>query len=366
MQIRRVVLKRVRNFRDFDRSFEDSWTGRVPEALLLMGPNGSGKSTLLKVVAQLWQGFNSFLQKEERPVTLPDNVFAPSPEFAAIELTGWLNKPVWVYAATGDRLHRSIITAQREAYRIGLLYKHAANGVPGSRFWLYEHAAPGQGEAISLSRGDPLPGWADRLTQDLILASSQEDIDLPNMVYLDSEGRQLLPLREKFSVQPEAEEYRWLARYEPATSRRGSLQNYLYNLKALKPSTFHDIVEHANAFLSGKRVADFDPRTGDLLVQIDGGDSHPIEELSSGEKQVLLMLATITRWLRPGGIVLIDEPDLHLHVSLATALVSHLRRLVSGKGGQLIVASHMPELWEGFPESHRVWLGATGDTERPR
>lgn len=366
MQIRRVILKRVRNFRDFDRSFEDSWTGRVPEALLLMGPNGSGKSTLLKVVAQLWQGFASFLQKEERPAAPPDNVFAPSPEFAAIELTGRLDKPVWLYAATGDRAHRDFVATQQDTYRIGLMYKHTANGIPGSRFWLYEYAAPGQGEAVGLTRGDPLPSWAEGLTQYLIMAPSQADVDLPNMVYLDSEGRQLLSLREKFSVQPEAEEFRWLARYEPVTSRRGSVQNYLYNLKAVNPETFYDIVKHANAFLSGKRVADFDVRTGDLLVRIEGGDSHPIEELSSGEKQVLLMLATITRWLRPGGIVLIDEPDLHLHVSLATALVSHLRRLVSEMGGQLIVASHMPELWEGFPESHRVWLGATGDTERLR
>ncbi|MBK9613381.1 MAG: ATP-binding protein [Dehalococcoidia bacterium] len=55
-----------------------------------------------------------------------------------------------------------------------------------------------------------------------------------------------------------------------------------------------------------------------------------------------------------------DEPDLHLHVSLATAFVSHLRRMVADKGGQLIIASHMPELWELFTDSHTVRLDATG------
>ena len=76
------------------------------------------------------------------------------------------------------------------------------------------------------------------------------------------------------------------------------------------------------------------------------------------------MLATITRWLRPGGIVLVDEPDLHLHVSLATAFVSHLRRMVAEKGGQLIIASHMPELWELFTDSHTVRLDASLASKR--
>jgi predicted ATP-dependent endonuclease of OLD family len=62
---------------------------------------------------------------------------------------------------------------------------------------------------------------------------------------------------------------------------------------------------------------------------------------------------------RHSGIVLIDEPDLHLHVSLATAFVSHVRRTVADKGGQLIVTSHMPELWGLFTDSHRIRLDAT-------
>ena len=53
MQIRRVILKRVRNFHHLDRSFEDSWTGRVPDALLLMGPNGSGKTSLVQALLRL-------------------------------------------------------------------------------------------------------------------------------------------------------------------------------------------------------------------------------------------------------------------------------------------------------------------------
>ena len=42
MKIRRIILKGVRNFTDFDHCFEDTWNGEVPDSLLLIGPNGSG------------------------------------------------------------------------------------------------------------------------------------------------------------------------------------------------------------------------------------------------------------------------------------------------------------------------------------
>jgi len=200
--------------------------------------------------------------------------------------------------------------------------------------------------------------WAQRLTENIL----GKRADLPNVVYLESETRVLLPLEEKFSVQPEAEEFHWLARYEPTTSRKGSLHNYLYNLKVVDEATFQAIVDQANAFLIGKRLAGFN-RRGELMVEVDGGGLHYIDDFSSGEKQVLLMIATITRWLRPGGIVLIDEPDLHLHPSLTTAFVGHLRRMIADKHGQLLIASHAPELWQDFTPSHRVELGPLNEVQ---
>jgi ABC-type glutathione transport system ATPase component len=44
-------------------------------------------------------------------------------------------------------------------------------------------------------------------------------------------------------------------------------------------------------------------------------------------------------------------------VSLMNAFVSHLRRLVEEKGGQLILASHAPELWKEFTDSQTIQLG---------
>jgi len=353
MQIRRVILKQVRSFHDFDYSFEDSWTGRVPEALLLIGPNGSGKSTLLDVVAALWQGMADSLHGTN---PLADTIGArllPSVGLAAMEVIGFEPESLWIYTGRPDAV-REFAAAHTDAHRFGLEKLRGAH--VGNVY-----APPGLSEGGSKGERRQEEIWTDRLTDRLTENQLGKRADLPNLVYLASESRQLLPLAKKFSVQPEPEEYQWLARYKPVASRRGSLQNYLYNLKVVDEVRFNEIASQFNRFLVGKRLNGFDKRTGDLKVQVGNGQSHPIEELSSGEKQVLLMLATVTRWLRPGGIALVDEPDLHLHVSLARAFVSHLRRMVEEKGGQLIIASHMPELWEEFTDSHRVRLNASDE-----
>lgn len=360
MQIRRVILKQVRNFRDFDCSFEDGWTGRVPDALLLMGPNGSGKSTLLEAMTALWRGLADSLHGEN-PLTEPGGArLLQSARLVAMEIIGFEQESLWIYAGEPDAV-QEFAAAHVDAHRFGLpdkLRDVHADGV---------YTPPGLSDQVIEREQGQAENWTERLADRLAENQLGKRADLPNLVHLASESRQLFPLTERFSVQPEPEEYQWLARYEPTVSRRGSLQNYLYNLRVVDEASFDEIASQFNRFLVDKRLNGFDRRTGSLLVQVASGDSHPIEELSSGEKQVLLMLATVTRWLQPGGVVLIDEPDLHLHVSLAMAFISHLRRLLADKGGQLIIASHMPELWELFTDSHTVRLDvALGDKRGTR
>lgn len=364
MKVRRVILNGVKNFSEFSRSFEDNWSGGVPEALLLIGPNGSGKSTLLSAVAELWQLLGRYLQYWEEDARTTESMDASQAIFgadlAAIEIVDLEREPVWVYCGELSAC-RSLEADKAASHRIGACFDAGFSSGELVEFRAHlgpvgpevpdEHGVSGRPPADWARR------WADRLTENLL----GKRMDLPNVVYLASESRVLLPLSERFSVQPEPELYQWLARYEPVTSRKGSLQNYLYNLSVVDRDGFDALIEEVNGFLVGKRVRGFDRRTGDLMVAVQAGGEHPIEALSSGEKQVLLMLVTVTRWLRPGGIVLIDEPDLHLHVSLSAALTRYLQRLVSDKRGQLILASHEPELWRLFPEASLVRLAVLDD-----
>ena len=127
---------------------------------------------------------------------------------------------------------------------------------------------------------------------------------------------------------------------------------------------YDHIVDEVNQFLTDKRLDKFDERTMELMVATGSGARRPVHLLSAGEKQVLLTPVYITRWLEMGGIILIDEPDLHLHVSLTRSLTSHLRRMVAQKGRQLIVASHEPSLWEQFTQSQRIELGSVAEVQQ--
>ena len=63
-----------------------------------------------------------------------------------------------------------------------------------------------------------------------------------------------------------------------------------------------------------------------------------IASAGSGFQQVLMLLAMLNT--RPGAVLLLDEPDAHLHMILQDAIYSELRSTAARTGSQLIVATH--------------------------
>jgi predicted ATPase len=63
-----------------------------------------------------------------------------------------------------------------------------------------------------------------------------------------------------------------------------------------------------------------------------------VSTTGSGFHQVLLILAFM--YARPSSLILLDEPDAHLHVLLQKQLYDILRRLCHRRKGQLVIATH--------------------------
>ncbi len=78
------------------------------------------------------------------------------------------------------------------------------------------------------------------------------------------------------------------------------------------------------------------------------GDDIGLENLSSGEKQLLRICVDVL--LADGKPVLIDEPELSMHIDWQRKLIPALRDIAPGS--QLIIATHSPEIMAAISERH--------------
>ncbi|MBI2223026.1 MAG: AAA family ATPase, partial [Acidobacteria bacterium] len=68
------------------------------------------------------------------------------------------------------------------------------------------------------------------------------------------------------------------------------------------------------------------------------GTQLDVASAGSGFQQVLMLLTLLNA--RPGSVLLLDEPDAHLHVILQDAILSELRAVAARRESQLIIATH--------------------------
>lgn len=117
-----------------------------------------------------------------------------------------------------------------------------------------------------------------------------------------------------------------------------------------------EFVDTVNSLIAPKRLLPLTRQHPEQLrIRTHDGGTHPVQDLSSGERQALII---ISRVLRAGGghsVVLIDEPDAYLHPHLSHRLIQALERGI-GEAGQLVVATHSPAILDNLPPSAIVRL----------
>jgi ATPase subunit of ABC transporter with duplicated ATPase domains len=109
---------------------------------------------------------------------------------------------------------------------------------------------------------------------------------------------------------------------------------------------------------------------------LDGADNEwrqtadgLFEKLSSGHAIVLLTVTKLVELVDEKTLVLMDEPEGHLHPPLLSALIRSLSDLLIKRNGVAIIATHSPVILQEVPSSC-VWklerAGAIAVAERPR
>jgi predicted ATP-dependent endonuclease of OLD family len=83
--------------------------------------------------------------------------------------------------------------------------------------------------------------------------------------------------------------------------------------------------------------------TGLLSVRVGEQEAHPIEVLSSGESQIIVIITHLV--FNPGqraNVFIIDEPELSLHVRWQELFVDAVSK--ANPDLQLLVATHSPSI----------------------
>ncbi|SDU47641.1 AAA family ATPase [Jiangella alkaliphila] len=91
--------------------------------------------------------------------------------------------------------------------------------------------------------------------------------------------------------------------------------------------------------------------SNELRVSLPDGSFHPVSQLSSGERQALIIISRVFRAGEGQSLIAIDEPDAYLHPSLSSRLMLALRPGLQDSS-RMIVATHSPAILDSLsPDS---------------
>jgi predicted ATPase len=295
------VIRRVR-LRRFKR-FEDT-TFHLPGHIVIAGPNNTGKTTLLQAVAAWslaltrWRELDDYGARETR---LGRVFYAGAPiarqAFAVVPLRQfdllWSGRryergdPIEIEIATDEWA----LTMQFDADTTEQIYVRPA------------------------AQSDPRVLREARLSPVFVPAMTGLSIDEP--VYQPPKVNELLALAKPGDV----------------------LRNLLLEANA-RGEAWQQLTVSIRRLFRFELIPP-DARGAHILAEYTVGPGGPRFDLASagsGFQQVLMLLAFL--YARPSSVLLLDEPDAHLHVILQDAIYGELTRVAASTGSQLIIATH--------------------------
>ncbi len=142
----------------------------------------------------------------------------------------------------------------------------------------------------------------------------------------------------------------------PAASRIDAIHQWWLHKHWEYPqtATLDRLWEALRPFLHDRVYAGVNP--DDHLPQFQVGDtSVSFNQLSSGERRLVLLFMEIAMHCGEDGLLLFDEPEAHFHPLWQGMLRDAFRTLLPR--GQAIVATHSPHLIDGMPAHQLLVMG---------
>ena len=282
---------RVRGFKRF-REVEF----RLPGHVVLAGPNNTGKTTLLQAIAswalalRRWRELNDFNRRNgyrRAPISREAFVAVPLRSFDLLWTDRWYRGPIEI------------------EIRDDAGWAVTMELIPDSSEQIY--VRPASSSSGDLRSIDPQVVFVPPMTG---LGIDEPVLQPPKIEHLLGLGRPGEVLRNVLA-EANLDEAAWDA-LQAAIDK-------LFGYRLLPPDT-------AGAHIRAE------------YAMTDQGVRFDLASAGSGFQQVLMLLAFLAT--RRRGVLLLDEPDAHLHVILQDAIYHELRSVAARHGSQLIVATH--------------------------
>lgn len=329
MRIRSVVVKGLFNEYDYELNLN-------PDLTFIHSPNGLGKSTIAHMVYSILRGDRTYL--EDIPFSRMNIAFVDDSTLIVEKSNGKMSvriqKNRLESPLTDEELDNisDIIYLPPERLMITKKDGHIVNALESAAQELYDSIrtakdntklTPSNQQHKDISNSD-LEFWCKDLKAKLdFIKDAGFEPEIPT-------GYRFPPSR--YDLIDDREKYEDLAY---------SVSNYVEKNYQFAESiiVFKDIIN--NIFIN--KTIDVSA-TGKLVVSMNNGTSLPLNKLSSGETQVLLMFYYILFHSGQDGVVIVDEPEISLHVSWQQMLGDYFSDICRVRKVQIIVATHSPQI----------------------
>jgi predicted ATP-binding protein involved in virulence len=315
LQIKSLVVQECGPLRDVEISFTNS-NGTPRPVTVIGGANGSGKTTILELIFALVH-------------SLQYKSLSDMPKFPILNRTSEAEISLLIK----DKDVRTTIARHTD----GLEFHRS-----------YSSSAP-VGALREAIRDDNLTAF---LPIEVHRATINQQKALAPTVLYFPHYRRIVPVQGT-GISRENASYEWTYRYEVVQSFEGSLNAYLVWLEYAQTDTFNTATQFLNetVFLD-KAISHVDRPNLQTMIKLTDGVTHPLDELSSGEQNLLIIMLELWRRLLPGSVVLIDEIENSLHPAFQHRLAEALLKLQARIPFQLIVTTHAPAFLDAFgPDS---------------
>jgi len=344
MRVHRLFVENFRGFPHRELSFH-------PEFNLVVGENGSGKTSVLEALSIAAGSWFLGLRGHDTRHISPDDVRLQG--FSSGDGVHW------------ERQYPCAVEANGEVCGLELDWRRALNSPEGRTTY---------GDARNIK------DLASRFDESV---RRGETVSLPLISYY-STGRLWNVPREQARVRDSAkikgkDALSRLDAYRNSVDPRLSVSDLVSWIARQSWMTFQQQGRRSPAFnvarealirnVQGAKDVYFDAEIGEVVVAFDGGERHPFNNLSDGQRCMLALVGDIARkaaTLNPHlgehalsktrGIVMIDELDLHLHPRWQRHVIEDLRATFPGL--QFVCTTHSPFLIQSLRSGEElVMLG---------